>query len=262
MLSNNTYIDLISELSINSKGYTKYLKWYISIIEKANTRKLIGYKEKHHIVPKCLFNSNNKDLHNLLYESSEHPDNFINLTAEEHQTVHLLLTKMFSENFSKYNSLIYAANMMSTSSNGRRLTNKCYGWLKRALSKTTKMINEEKIKNGTHLFLNSEFQSWISKKRVYDGTHNLLGGDIQRKSNQQRLENGTHHFLTDNPNNKRIANGTHNFSGGELVRSLAARALYKEVKELYKMHNLKIPKNTFMRSDEYLKNIKQELLSI
>ena len=184
------------------------------------------------------------------------------ITAEEHQTVHLLLTKMFSKNFSKYNSLVYAANMMSTSSNGRRLTNKCYGWVKRALSETTKTINEEKIKNGTHLFLNSEFQSWISKKRVYDGTHNLLGGNIQRKSNQQRLENGTHHFLTDNPNNKRIANGTHNFSGGEFVKSRADRAIYKEVKKLYKIHNLKIPKNTFMRSDEYLKNIKQELLSI
>jgi len=69
MFSNNTYINIISELSINSKGYTKYLKWYVSIIEKAKIRELIGYKEKHHIVPKCLFNSNNKDLNNLLYES-------------------------------------------------------------------------------------------------------------------------------------------------------------------------------------------------
>lgn len=262
MSSNNTYIDIISQLSINSKGYTKYLKWYISIIEKANSRELIEYKEKHHIVPKCLFNSNNKDLGNLLYESSEHIDNFVNLTAEEHQTVHLLLTKMFSKNFSKYNSLVYAANMMSTSPNGERLTNKRYGWLKRTLSETTKAINEEKIKNGTHLFLSSEFQSWVSKKRVLEGTHNFLGGDVQRKSNQQRLENGSHHFLTNNPNNKRIADGTHNLSGGELVKSRAARELYKEVKELYKIHNLKIPQNTFMRSDEYLKNIKEELLSL
>ncbi len=61
----------------------KYTRWYYSIIQRAQTRTISGYTERHHIIPKSLGGSNNKD-------------NLVALTAREHFICHLLLTKMSS----------------------------------------------------------------------------------------------------------------------------------------------------------------------
>ena len=62
---------------------TKYTKWYYNIIQNATLRlPQIGiYTERHHISPKSLDGSNNKN-------------NLVNLTAREHFLCHWLLTKM------------------------------------------------------------------------------------------------------------------------------------------------------------------------
>jgi len=54
-----------------------YQKIYDQIIERAKNRKLEGYKEKHHIIPKCLGGPDNKE-------------NLVELTAREHFLCHLL----------------------------------------------------------------------------------------------------------------------------------------------------------------------------
>lgn len=59
----------------------KYTKWYYAIISAAQHRQIIGYVEKHHIVPRSIGGS---DLEN----------NLVCLTAREHFICHLLLTKM------------------------------------------------------------------------------------------------------------------------------------------------------------------------
>jgi hypothetical protein len=68
----------------------KYTCWYYNIINSAKTRNIrnkkeaktvIGYSEKHHIIPKSLNGLNVKE-------------NLIFLTAREHLICHLLLTKM------------------------------------------------------------------------------------------------------------------------------------------------------------------------
>ena len=51
------------------------------IIERAKSRTISGYTEKHHIIPKSLGGSNSKG-------------NLVALTAREHFVCHLLLTKM------------------------------------------------------------------------------------------------------------------------------------------------------------------------
>lgn len=71
---------------------TKYTKWYSLLILKATSRasnrrdanKLLGYSEKHHIIPKCMNGNNDKE--NLVY-----------LSAREHFICHLLLTKMVED---------------------------------------------------------------------------------------------------------------------------------------------------------------------
>jgi hypothetical protein len=63
---------------------SKYTKIYYNIINRALSRPITGYTEKHHIVPRSLNGSNKKD-------------NLVHLTAKEHRLCHLLLTKMVIE---------------------------------------------------------------------------------------------------------------------------------------------------------------------
>jgi hypothetical protein len=59
----------------------KYSQTYCSIIERAKSRLIEGYTERHHIIPKSMGGSD--DLSNL-----------VDLTAREHFICHLLLPKM------------------------------------------------------------------------------------------------------------------------------------------------------------------------
>lgn len=62
-----------------------YQRIYDQIIDRAKERKLEGYKEVHHIIPKCLGGSN-------------HESNLAELTAREHFLCHHLLTKIHPGN--------------------------------------------------------------------------------------------------------------------------------------------------------------------
>jgi len=80
-----------------------YKKIHDSIIERAKNRKLDGYIEKHHIIPKCMNGSNQ-------------PNNLVELTAREHFLVHWLLHEMYPEN----SDLRYAFWSMCRSSDNQR----------------------------------------------------------------------------------------------------------------------------------------------
>ena len=76
----------------------KYKVWHDNIIKKALNRKLSGYLEKHHILPRSLGGSDNKD-------------NLVELTAKEHFIVHMLLCK-FTKGLAR-RSMLYAFKGMS-----------------------------------------------------------------------------------------------------------------------------------------------------
>ena len=75
-----------------------YEKIYNQIIDRAKIRVLEGYKEIHHIIPRCVGGTNDKD-------------NLVTLTAREHFICHWLLVRMYPDN----NKLWFAVNMMSNS---------------------------------------------------------------------------------------------------------------------------------------------------
>lgn len=76
----------------------KYTRIYYQIIDRAVHRTLVGYKEKHHIIPQSLGGSNDNS-------------NLVHLTAREHFICHWLLTKMTeSDDRAK---MVYALRMMS-----------------------------------------------------------------------------------------------------------------------------------------------------
>lgn len=71
---------------------------YNQIIERAQKRTLEGYKEKHHIFPKCLGGNNNKE-------------NLVELTAREHFLCHMLLCEIYPNNIKLYHALWMMSNV-------------------------------------------------------------------------------------------------------------------------------------------------------
>ena len=110
-----------------------YVKIYNSLVDRAKIRNFEGFTEEHHIIPRCVGGSNNKD-------------NLVRLTPEEHYLAHQLLIRIYPDN----TSLVYAANMMICN----RPSNKLYGWLRRRYIKT---VSERQSGEG-----NSQFGTrWI-----------------------------------------------------------------------------------------------------
>jgi hypothetical protein len=62
-----------------------YQRIYDQIIDRAKERKVEGYKEKHHIIPKCMGGSNQRE-------------NLVELTAREHFICHWILCRIYPEN--------------------------------------------------------------------------------------------------------------------------------------------------------------------
>ena len=104
----------------------KYTTWYYSIINTAKNRTLPKdiYTENHHIIPKALNGSNDKD-------------NLVRLTAREHFICHWLLTKM-AEGEAKH-KMIYAVWSMVRKGKGQeryKMTSRTYESLREQLSAT------------------------------------------------------------------------------------------------------------------------------
>jgi hypothetical protein len=94
-----------------------YQKIYNSLIERARSRKLLSYTERHHVLPRC-------------QGGSDEAENLVDLTPEEHYVAHQLLVKLNPG----HEGLLYAAQMMGTSRPGSRQ----YGWIKRQMSEYLK----------------------------------------------------------------------------------------------------------------------------
>jgi hypothetical protein len=94
--------------------YMNYKKHYDLLIERARTRQITGYVERHHIVPRCMGGTNEKT-------------NLVELTPEEHYIAHQLLVKIYPN----HDGLVYAARKMTITSKNTKRNNKLYGWLKR-----------------------------------------------------------------------------------------------------------------------------------
>lgn len=131
-----------------------YNKIYNDLIEKAKSRILEGYQEKHHIIPKCLGGDDNLD-------------NIVGLTPEEHYIAHLLLVKIYPNQ----NGLVFAAWYMQYHNSDKRKNNKSHGWLQRlhgqsaSLRSTNMWKNKDKRDSIIHSMI-TERNSLIGKSRI------------------------------------------------------------------------------------------------
>jgi len=88
-----------------------YLAIYDKLIDRARTRIIEVYTERHHIVPRCM-------------GGGDEPDNIVRLTPEEHFLAHALLVKIHPS----HPRLVYALTMMCRNLGGQRQNNKLYAW--------------------------------------------------------------------------------------------------------------------------------------
>ena len=120
----------------------KYTVWYNNIISRAQYRnlrtrkeakKVLGYCERHHIVPKSLFGTDKST--NLVY-----------LTAHEHFVCHLLLTKMTIglENRSMWHALWKVTNQRRAYQHRYKVTGKMYEKIKIQNAKALSASNKGK----------------------------------------------------------------------------------------------------------------------
>lgn len=109
----------------------KYTKCYFSIVNRAKTRVLECYTEKHHIIPKSLGGDNSND-------------NIVKLTAREHFICHWLLTKMLSDGKEQWKMLYaFGAFLQKNKSQDRVIiTGRKYEILKRAGSEARSNFNK------------------------------------------------------------------------------------------------------------------------
>jgi hypothetical protein len=93
-----------------------YRKIYDNLIDRARNRRIEGYVEIHHVIPRCLGGTD--DLTNL-----------VPLTAEEHYVAHQLLVKIYPG----VPGLVFACIAMSGKTNEYR-NNKLYAWVRKQCS--------------------------------------------------------------------------------------------------------------------------------
>lgn len=111
-----------------------YQKIYNNLISRAQAREpLSGYKETHHIIPRCLGGSDDKE-------------NLAELTAREHFIAHLLLCKINEGHF----GLASAMTFMATDKAGNRINNKLYSLHRKLFAKANSIFFKEYWKNNPH----------------------------------------------------------------------------------------------------------------
>lgn len=131
-----------------------YFRHYEKLIARADERELIGYSEKHHVIPRCM---------------DPESDYTVRLTPEEHYVAHQLLVKMFPGNV----LLVFAVISMTMSSPSTSLRgNKLYGWLRRAHSKAM----SKRLKG----------RKWSEKERIAHGVQWNKGLELVPLSDEQK----------------------------------------------------------------------------
>ena len=137
-------------------------------------------------------------------------------------------------------------------------------------SKKWNVVNSKEWANLTEETgngISSDFSKSLQKERVKNGTHHWLDGSATRKRNLRRSKDGTHPFLgstyTKELNRTMLANGTHPFQDKEKMKynrkrvSETQKNRVKEGKHTFKGKVSVIDKkgiNSIITKEEYLEN--------
>ena len=161
----------------------KYNRWYNTITERARDRVLNGYTERHHIIPKSLNGTDDKN-------------NLVNLTAREHFICHWLLTKMYTGEAKA--KMIYALNGMKRSNTfaqryETKITARVYENLKKEFSAihSTTMKGREPWNRGIPITEEQREKNRIAatgKKRSAEAIAKTVAKQTGQKRSQETKE--------------------------------------------------------------------------
>lgn len=107
------------EIKIENEMWFSY---YCKLIEQCalkNKNRTVDYKEKHHIVPRCLFSEKQK---------ADFSENYINLTPREHWVAHLLLYKSFPSHKKLSAAAVLLGSLRGTNLNSRTYESLVLSW--------------------------------------------------------------------------------------------------------------------------------------
>lgn len=121
-----------------------YLRHYNLLIDRARERKIVGYVERHHVVPRCMGGSDD-DL------------NIVSLTAEEHFVAHQLLAKLFPSVAPLATVLVLMSKKVNS--------NKCYGWIRRRNAEVLKNMPVRNARISASLIGNKRAVALKGRKR-------------------------------------------------------------------------------------------------
>lgn len=147
-----------------------YQAHYDRLIDRARSRTLSGYVERHHVIPKCL-------------KGSDKAENKVTLTAEEHFIAHLLLVKINPGN----HRIVYAASAMTADAHGGRSSNKRYSWLRKRFAEASRAMNTGKSQTAETRAKKSAATKGIPKSKDHNEKNRI--SHIGAKN----IRFGTHH---------------------------------------------------------------------
>jgi hypothetical protein len=145
-----------------------YQKIYNQIVERAKNRQLEDYKERHHVIPRCLGGDNNKE-------------NLVELTAREHFLCHRLLCEIYPNN----HKLWYALFLMAI---GKQKTKKYHYVISSRLYEKIKIEWQSKVKNKPKPggFMSGEIRQKISESNK--GKSRNKGSKFSKETKQKISE--------------------------------------------------------------------------
>jgi hypothetical protein len=233
-----------------------YSKHYDMLIKKARTRISSGYTETHHIIPRCLGGSDDKE-------------NLVILYPEEHYVAHQLLLKCYPTHI----GLAFAVNMMCNGSKCTIRTNKRYKWVREAVSKamiisrtgktaseeTRKKMSESHIGVGLGVTRSPEVIKILSEAHK-GNVHSIETRLKMSESAKGRIDSEETRLLKSAASLGKPKSEEHKNSVASTVKSKANRPQVILLRELYTSLNMLQPNGGIhSKSDEWLENKYREL---
>jgi len=225
-----------------------YEKIYDSIINRAKNRELTGYKERHHIIPKCLGGDNKKN--NLVY-----------LTAREHFICHWLLHLIYPKN----NKILLAFYMMCNVKDKKQ----------QRYTPSSRIIEYAKIEKSRRISGDNHPKYWLDKSRsdlkgkklskeVRNKISKSLKGHKVSDLTKKRISNANSGKITSNKTKYKLSLKTKEFwnKKSKEDRKLIGIKISKSSKGkiISKEHKLKISES-LLKNPSYIKPIIQKDLN-
>ena len=150
----------------------KYTRIYYQIVERARTRALEEYQEKHHIIPRSFYIKKSKT--RWLDGNPDTSDNLVYLTAREHFICHLLLIKMTDEK-GKYKMSFALKRFLYSQRHQSFINSRKYEYIKKFNSEQMKgrpcsLETREKIRQGN-----------LNRAPISEETRNKLRAAAKRR---------------------------------------------------------------------------------